>query len=468
LGSDKAELSAFRRAAATDDNGAAKLSPVEESQLSLPSIPDKPQIGYLWRQTGGESIDELIAMPIFSTETGEVIAAIVLGFRPGDSSGAGQLDAGIKGGIWLGGRLVLPSLDSSSREQIASEVGRHAAAPGRIQGSFEVRAGGAPYLLFYKRLNPDSLYPPASEVILYPLAGLLATQRHLFWQFSGAAGVILLGALCISNFLSGRLSRPVEKLAEDSEENRTQRKRAEVALDLTSRELQRSARFSADASHQLKTPVTVLRAGLEELLAGEDLSPSTREEVSALIHQTFRLTSIVEDLLLLSRLDAGRLQLSFSPVNLRGLIEAGLDDLGTMSESVELQIETDLPPVLTIAGEKRYTSLILQNLLENARKYNRPGGRIRIAAREEGNEVVLTVGNTGRAISPPAQEHIFERFHRGAAGENVPGHGLGLNLARELARIHGGELRLVRSDEDWTEFEVRFRRAGDAAAAGRF
>jgi signal transduction histidine kinase len=75
----------------------------------------------------------------------------------------------------------------------------------------------------------------------------------------------------------------------------------------------------------------------------------------------------------------------------------------------------------------------------------------------EGNEVVLTVGNTGRPIPTAAQAHIFERFHRGFIGENVPGHGLGLNLARELARLHHGDLRLTRSDETWTEFEVRFQ-----------
>ena len=103
--------------------------------------------------------------------------------------------------------------------------------------------------------------------------------------------------------------------------------------------------------------------------------------------------------------------------------------------------------------------MIVRNLLENARKYNRPGGRIRVTARVEGNWAVLTIGNTGRTILPAAQEHIFERFHRGSVGENVPGHGLGLNLARELARLHGGDLRLLVSNDGWTEFEVRFRLA---------
>ena len=77
----------------------------------------------------------------------------------------------------------------------------------------------------------------------------------------------------------------------------------------------------------------------------------------------------------------------------------------------------------------------------------------------------MTVGNTGPAIPPTSQEHMFERFHRGTVGENVPGHGIGLNLARELARLHGGDLRLARSDGDWTEFELRLKLAESATVA---
>jgi signal transduction histidine kinase len=251
----------------------------------------------------------------------------------------------------------------------------------------------------------------------------------------------------------------VEQLAVTSAENREQRERAEEALKVTSEELQRSARFSADASHQLKTPVAVIRAGLEELLARAVLSTAEREEIASLIHQTFRLGNIIEDLLLLSRMEAGRLRLDLQPLELESVIGGWLDDLSALPDGLELNVESDLTPGVHILGERRYTSLILQNLLENARKYNRPGGTVRITSRAEGDMLVLSIANTGATIAPEAQEHIFERFHRGAIGENVPGYGLGLNLARELARLHGGELRLARSEHGWTEFEVSFRLA---------
>ena len=98
-------------------------------------------------------------------------------------------------------------------------------------------------------------------------------------------------------------------------------------------------------------------------------------------------------------------------------------------------------------------------MIEAARKYNRRGGTIRVVARRSGRQVELRVANTGHGIPADAQPFIFERFHRAAATEDVPGHGLGLNLARELVRLHGGELRLVRSDGEWTEFSALFRAA---------
>jgi signal transduction histidine kinase len=141
-------------------------------------------------------------------------------------------------------------------------------------------------------------------------------------------------------------------------------------------------------------------------------------------------------------------------VNLSHLVEQWLDDLAALPDSPDVKIEKEFPGGLFVAGEKRYTSLIVQNLLENARKYNRAGGRIRVGTHGNGSKIVLTVGNTGRTIPPG--ENIFERFHHSSTPSAVSGHGIGLNLARKLARLHGGDLRLVCSENDWTEFEVRF------------
>lgn len=435
-----------------------ELRKEEETQLELKGLPREPQIGYLSRTTsdGRNTITEIMAMTITSTDTGEPIAALVIGFKPVAGRRGEKM---IRRGIWLERRLYFSSLSESEQSLLANQVSQAVAVPDRVDSNFSVQVEGVPHLLFYKRLNPGSLFPPAYEVCIYPLTELHVQQRQLRWQIFGAGTLLLFVALTASHFISVRLSRPVEKLAVDSEENRSQRQRAEAALELTNEGLQRAIRFSADASHQLKTPVTVLRAGLEELLARDNLELEVREEISELVHQTYRLAGVIEDLLLLSRADAGRLPIQFTPVNLTQLIEAWLDDLGALPDGLHLRVETDLSPALYIAGEKRYTTMIVQNLLENARKYNRAEGRIRVTAHSKDGWIFLSIGNTGRPIPPDLQEHIFERFHRGLVGENIPGYGLGLNLARELARIHGGDLRLTRSDELWTEFEVRFQPA---------
>jgi len=434
-----------------------ELEAATEAQLSLKKLPDTRQIGYI--QSAG-AIHEVIAVPIFSTDTGDLVSALVIGFKPFELE---NKNTGMQSGIWVDGHLHLPALAPSAQSSLNKKVQPALTNSDSEQNYFRVEVAGAPQLLFHKRLNPGSLFPPAYEISLYSLASWTAQLHRLRWQIGGAGALLLLGGFVASHFVARSMSAPVKKLALDSEENRAERERAEAALASTSEELERSARYSADASHQLKSPMTVLRIGLESLLEREGFKPEVYEELSTLLHQTRRLSGVIDDLLLLSRMDAGHLQIASTSVNLSQLVDEWLDDLGALPDSPDVKIEKEFPRGLFVAGEKRYTSLIVQNLLENARKYNRAGGRIRVIARGNGSDVVLTIGNNGRTI-PPA-ENIFERFHHSSSPSATSGHGIGLNLARELARLHGGELRLVRSESDWTEFEVRFSAANGVNAA---
>ena len=432
-----------------------------EDQLSLTKLPETQQIGYVPENGGtdGGAVAEVLAVPIFSTDTGDVISTLVVGFKPFQPKEAG---AGMKSGIWVNGQLHLPSLPGSAEASLSEKIANAVADSDRAESKFRVNVDSTPQLLFYKRLNPDSLFPPAYEICVYPLADSMAQLHRLRWQIGGAGALLLLGGFVASHLVALRFSAPVKKLALDSEENRARRQRAEAALASTAEELERSTRYSADASHQLKSPVTVLRVGIESLLAREDFKQEIYEELSALLHQTHRLTGVIDELLLLSRMDAGHLKIALTPVNLSQLIDEWLDDLGALPDSPDVKIEKEFPVGLFVAGERQYTSLIVQNLLENARKYNRSGGRIRVSAHGNAKDVVLTIGNTGGAIPPG--ENIFERFHHNSTPSAASGHGIGLNLARELARLHGGDLRLVRSENDWTEFEVRLPAANGVNA----
>jgi signal transduction histidine kinase len=442
---------------ARDAADVGQLPPADEARINLPTVPHEQQTGCIVVTKAGREpeVFEIIATPIVSTETGDPIAALVVGFKPVEFDRSREARE-MKSGVWMEGALYLEGVSAPDRQSLAATLGSAITENPAHSRSLPVRIGGMEHLLFCRQINPGSAMPAVYEVGVYSLSDLLARQQSLRWQVLSAGGVLLLVGLGASFLVSERLERPVRKLAVVSAENLVLRERAEAALEERTEALQRTARFSADASHQLKTPVAVLRAGLDEMLASEELPPRARDEIGMLVHQTFRLTSIIDDLLLLSRLDSARLKLELGAVNLHQMVETCVDDLELSSDGTPLEIETHVPPDLQVVGERRYTMVILQNLFENARKYNRPNGSIRTTSEVRDGEVLLRVANTGMVIPAEARERIFERFHRGGMGETVPGHGLGLNLARELARIHGGDLRLVRSDAEWTEFEVRF------------
>ena len=213
--------------------------------------------------------------------------------------------------------------------------------------------------------------------------------------------------------------------------------------------------FPADASHQLKTPIAILRAGIEEILAQPGLSDEHRESVADLLQQTRRLTSVAENLLLLSRADTGRLALRATEFDLGKLLEGSLEDARILGAGSNLQIEANVPEALPMNGDREMISLTVQNLVENAVKYNRPGGRVLVSAEKHDHVVQIRVGNNGPGIPRERAPQVFERFYRARGDEQTSGHGLGLSIARELARAHGGDLTLARSQPDWTEFCLR-------------
>ncbi len=227
---------------APPDIDAGKLSGSEEADLSLAMLPNNQQDGYLARDGG---VDEIIAAPIISTDTHEVISSIVLGFKPYDIN---SRDPSLKSGIWTGGRLFLPGTSAEGNAQLAGAISR---AP--TDTLFEASISGEPHLVISQLLNPGSLFPPAHEVSVFPMAEALERQQHLRWRILGAGALLLVGAGVASHLMARRLAVPVEQLAENSARSEMQREEAEAALAQTSVELQRSMRFSADTSHQLKT-----------------------------------------------------------------------------------------------------------------------------------------------------------------------------------------------------------------------
>lgn len=208
--------------------------PLWESQLaSAGKPPAEQQVGYVEvrAKDGHEALSEVIETPIITTDTGDVIGAIVLGFKPVEL--VGKHSGEMKTGIWLGGRLHMSSTSARSSPAFDRDLTQIVSAHGSSASNLTVQVAGAPHLLFYTLLNPGSYFPPAYQVCLYPLTDALARKKELLWEIIGAGVLVFLGGLAASHFVSKRLSAPVEKLAEDSAEHLVQRERAEAALELT-------------------------------------------------------------------------------------------------------------------------------------------------------------------------------------------------------------------------------------------
>ena len=217
---------------------------------------------------------------------------------------------------------------------------------------------------------------------------------------------------------------------------------------------QQATRFSADASHELKTPLARLQMELEQALENAP-SDSPRQEIySSLLDEISRLKAIVQKLLLLSLVDAGHLQLQLQPVDLSAMLANVVEDCQAQTEA--LKIESRISPGIQVNADADLLEQALQNLASNAVKYNHDGGVVQFELQSEADHVLIRVANTGSQIPTADRNRIFERFYRAdpARSGRVEGTGLGLSLAREIVRAHGGDLSLETSDDDFTRFAI--------------
>ena len=204
--------------------------------------------------------------------------------------------------------------------------------------------------------------------------------------------------------------------------------------------------FVANISHEFRTPLTAIQGFAETLLGGALDDPVNRRRFVEIIRDhAARLARLTEDLLKLSRIEAGQLNLEFRPVSVHSLVESCLDTARLKAVPKELSVAADLPPDLPLVrGDANRLREVLQNLLDNALQYTPPGGSILVSASRRDDQVVITVADTGIGIPQAEQSRIFERFYRvdAARSREAGGTGLGLSIARHIMDAHGGGLWL--------------------------
>ncbi len=205
--------------------------------------------------------------------------------------------------------------------------------------------------------------------------------------------------------------------------------------------------FVANASHELKTPITAIR-GLAETMVGDpqaerDMLMKYMERIHA---QSLRLSNLITDLMTISRLEADQGQADFTRINFNDLVRREVRAAATAVESKFHRLTLEpWPEVLEVHGDRQNLSQLCNNLIDNAIKYTPEGGIIQVRLRRDQHEVVLEVEDNGIGISPQFQERVFERFYRidKARSQSLGGTGLGLSIVRNIAERHNGTVGVV-------------------------
>lgn len=219
-----------------------------------------------------------------------------------------------------------------------------------------------------------------------------------------------------------------------------------------------ATRFSADASHELKTPLAVMQGELENAI--QSSSPGSPEQrlFSDLLEETQQLKRITSSLLLLAQADAGQLRLALEEIPLSDDLAAMIEDAQILAADSNIQFRLDIQPGLKVRGDRGLLRMALLNLISNAVRYNGPNGSVGLTV-AGGDEVKLTLCNTGPGIPLEDQTRVFDRFYRVRHSESraADGLGLGLSLAREIILAHKGTIVLKESRPGHTCFEVSLK-----------
>ena len=293
-------------------------------------------------------------------------------------------------------------------------------------------------------------------VVANPLALLLASLGGL-WLANKALSPV------------DRLTRAAERigrgnLSERVEEHRSQDEIGRLAATFNKmigrleHAFERERRFTADASHELKTPLAVLRGDIEVALRRERTPEEYRRVLQSSLEEIARLTMLTEDLLTLARSDAGESVLDLEQVQLDQLAAAARAYIAPLAASAGVALTYDPPisPVI-IEGDQKRLKQLLVNLLDNAIKYTAAGGSARLSLLVEDSRAVIEVTDTGRGIPASALPHVFERFYRQTdpRDSRVTGFGLGLAISKWIVDAHGGSIEAHSSEGQGSRFTVR-------------
>jgi signal transduction histidine kinase len=300
-----------------------------------------------------------------------------------------------------------------------------------------------------------------------------ALRTALLRAIAGAAGLAALLAMLTGLAIARRITRPVERIIAVTRRMASGQRAVRVGpitgpgevrelaaafdqmADTMDRQEQLRRDLVADVAHELRTPVAVLQAGHEALLDG--VAEPTPGQLTSLRDEVLRLARMLTDLQDLAAADAAALHLTRRPCDLAGLAATAADSLAGRFEAAGITLERRLVPS-EILGDPRWLHQVITNLLTNALKFTPAGGLVTIEAGPAGAHAVLTVTDTGTGIPADELPRIFDRFWRGRQAAQTSGSGIGLAVAAELTRAHGGQLSATSQPGHGTQLSLTLPR----------
>jgi len=317
---------------------------------------------------------------------------------------------------------------------------------------------------------------PRNEQIL--VGRPLGRERDRLWRvfvWLCTVGALALGVGGLAAWwLASRVVRPLETLTQTAEQISARRLDQRLQLEPTTAELTRLAsvfngmlnrlqtafqqqvRFTADASHELRTPVAVILTQAEHTLSRSRSEEEYRGALETCVRAARRMKRLVDDLLLLARADVGRLEIKAEACDLADVTRAALAWLEPLAAERQVRLSSQLHATHVLCDSAQITQVIT-NLVSNAIEYNRAGGEVFVTVQVQKNRAVLRVTDSGIGISPADQRRIFERFFRAdpaRSHRDGAGAGLGLSIVAEIIASHGGTIDVISTAEQGTTFTV--------------
>jgi two-component system OmpR family sensor kinase len=306
-------------------------------------------------------------------------------------------------------------------------------------------------------------------------AMLRALRYSVYWSMPIGLLVAFLGG----TFLAGRALRPIGEMADQAGtiQAQTLHERLPVSnpddelghlsrefnhlLDRLEIAFEQQRRFMAEASHELRTPIAVIRGEADLALSKENRGRAEYREALAVIGaESRRMTRVVEDLFLLARADAGQLQITVTGFDLGAIAASTVRSAQSMAAARSITLTARAEGTIPVRADEALVGRVIRNLIDNAIKYGRQGGTVEVEASAPDGVPTVAIRDDGPGISPEIQRRIFDRFYRGpesraadAAGDGG-GAGLGLAIAKGIAEAHGGTLTLRHSSPEGTEFRL--------------